>query len=269
MSIYNILIIEDDEIVSRTIERSLRNQDFKVTVARSGIEGLKIARSQVPDLVILDVIMPGMDGYTVCREMRGDPKLSSVPVLFLTAKIKDEDKITGFKAGADDYLSKPFNIDELILRVRAILRRVGRSNNRSENASQVDLTGTELTPNAQKVLERIQATSKAIEPGRFLIVGDYVLDTHTYELHTPKQGALRLTPIQYDLLYHLMSHPNQIFTPSRLLDEVWNYPSDAGSPDLVRVHIKNLRERIEPDPSSPSFIRTVPGYGYTVNRDIK
>lgn len=269
MSSYDILIIEDDEIVSRTIERSLRTQDFKVTVARSGIEGLKIARRQAPDLVILDVIMPGMDGYTVCREMRADPKLSSVPVLFLTARIKDEDKITGFKAGADDYLSKPFNIDELILRVRAILRRAGRSGKQHKNVSQVDFTGVKLTSHAQMVLERIQGTSKMPDRERFLIVGDYVLDTHTYELHTPKQGALRLTPVQYDLLYHLMSHPDQIFTPSRLLDEVWNYPSDAGSPDLVRVHIKNLRERIEPDPSSPSFIRTVPGYGYTVSRDIK
>lgn len=269
MSVYNILVIEDDEIVSRTIERSLRNQDFKVTVASSGIEGLRIARNQVPDLVILDVIMPGMDGYAVCREMRADIKLSSVPVLFLTAKIKDEDKITGFKAGADDYLCKPFNIDELILRVRAILRRSGRSSNRNESENQVDAGSMELTPHAQKVLERIQGSSKVLDRGRFLIVGDYVLDTHTYELHTPKQGALRLTPVQYDLLYHLMSHPDQIFTPSRLLDEVWNYPTDAGSPDLVRVHIKNLRERIEPDPSSPSFIRTVPGYGYTVSRDIK
>lgn len=269
MSVYNILVIEDDEIVSRTIERSLRNQDFKVTVASSGIEGLKIARNQVPDLVILDVIMPGMDGYTVCREMRADIKLSAVPVLFLTAKVKDEDKITGFKAGADDYLSKPFNIDELILRVRAILRRVGRSSRRGEAGSQVDSTSMELTPHAKRVLEQILGNSKTLDPGRFLIVGDYVLDTHTYELHTPKQGALRLTPVQYDLLYHLMSHPDQIFTPSRLLDEVWNYPTDAGSPDLVRVHIKNLRERIEPDPSSPSFIRTVPGYGYTVSRDLK
>ena len=127
MSTYDILVIEDDEIVARTIERSLRNQEFKVTAAASGIEGLNMARNQPPDLVILDVIMPGMDGYAVCREMRADIKLSDVPVLFLTAKIKDEDKITGFKVGADDYLSKPFNIDELILRVRVISRRAGRS----------------------------------------------------------------------------------------------------------------------------------------------
>ena len=119
----NILVIEDDDIVARTIERCLRGGEFRVSMANSGVEGLQVARRHPPDLVILDVIMPGMDGYTVCREMRADPNLSDVPILFLTAKTKDEDKITGFNAGADDYLSKPFNLDELILRVRAILRR--------------------------------------------------------------------------------------------------------------------------------------------------
>lgn len=110
-----VLIIEDDEIVARTIERSLRGDEFKITVTNSGVEGLKVARRRPPDLVILDIIMPGMDGYTVCREMRADPLISEVPILFLTAKIKDEDKIAGFLAGADDYLTKPFNVDELIL----------------------------------------------------------------------------------------------------------------------------------------------------------
>lgn len=268
MSVYNILVIEDDEIVARTIERSLRNQDFKVTIARSGIEGLKLARSQQPDLVILDVIMPGMDGYTVCREMRADIKLSDVPVLFLTAKIKDEDKITGFKAGADDYLSKPFNLDELILRVRAILRRAGSLVSGPVPSGQKASPQAELTAYAREVLKQIQNSGKTAAQSRCLIVGDYVLDTFTYEIYTKQHGKLRLTPVQYDLLYHLMSHPDQIFTPQRLLDEVWDYPTDAGSPDLVRVHIKNLREKVEGDPGSPSFIRTIPGYGYTVNPDL-
>ena len=128
----NILVVEDDEIVSKTIERVLRGEEFKVSVAKSGVEGLQAARRHVPDLVVLDVIMPGMDGYTVCREMRADPLLAEVPILFLTAKIKDEDKIIGFKAGADDYLGKPFNIDELLLRIRAILRRVQKNNQQKE-----------------------------------------------------------------------------------------------------------------------------------------
>jgi DNA-binding response OmpR family regulator len=265
---YSILVIEDDEIVARTIERSLRGQDFKVTTAASGVEGLRMARINIPDLVILDVIMPGMDGYTVCREMRADLRLANVPILFLTAKIKDDDKITGFKAGADDYLSKPFNIDELVLRVRAILRRSTISLRAIAEQFPADASPSELTPRAREVLALIDQSTRTVESTRCLVVGDHVLDTHTYELHTPQQGKLRLTPVQYDLLYHLMSHPNQIFSPARLLDEVWDYPTDAGSPDLVRVHIKNLRERIEVDPASPRFIRTVPGFGYTVNPDL-
>jgi DNA-binding response OmpR family regulator len=119
----NILVVEDDEIVARTIERCLRGDEFRVTRASSGVEGLQTARRNKPDLVILDVIMPGMDGYKVCREMRADPLLAEVPVLLLTAKTIDEDRIKGLTAGADDYLSKPFNVEELILRAKAILRR--------------------------------------------------------------------------------------------------------------------------------------------------
>lgn len=106
-----------------------------------------------------------------------------------------------------------------------------------------------------------------VESPQCLIVGEYVLDTRSYELHVPNKGKVRLTPVQYNLLYHLMSHPGQIFSPARLLDEVWDYPTDTGSPDLVRAHVKNLRERIEEDSSSPKFISTVPGYGYTINPD--
>ncbi|MBI9047878.1 MAG: response regulator transcription factor [Anaerolineaceae bacterium] len=252
MDIVNILVIEDDEIVARTIERSLRGQEFRVTIANSGVEGLKIAHRQPTDLVILDIIMPGMDGYTVCREMRADPLLSDVPILFLTAKAKDEDRIAGFLAGADDYLSKPFNIDELILRIRAILRRV-KNHPRLEPA--VELAPTPPVQKAEK-----SAKSQ-------IAVGEYILNVRTYELHTPHRGRARLTPVQFDLLYHLMSHPGEIYSPARLLDEVWDYPSDAGSPDLVRVHIKNLRERIELDARNPKFIQTIAGYGYTVRLD--
>jgi DNA-binding response OmpR family regulator len=266
MSLTNILVIEDDEIVARTIERSLRGNEFRITTANTGVEGLKTARRMIPDLVILDVIMPGMDGYTVCREMRADPLLAEVPILFLTAKVKDEDKITGFNAGADDYLSKPFNIDELTLRVRAILRRTKARPNQKIGLPIAEEKPEELQPvQAQSQLVKTPGEVRAVESVHCLQVGDFLLDTRSYELHTPHKGKLRLTPVQYDLLYHLMSHPGQIFSPARLLDEVWDYPSDTGSPDLVRVHIKNLRERIEEDPSHPRFIRTVPGYGYTAN----
>jgi two-component system alkaline phosphatase synthesis response regulator PhoP/two-component system response regulator RpaA len=252
----NVLLVEDDNIVARTIERSLRGHEFRVTIASSGIEGLKIARRQTFDLVILDIIMPGMDGYAVCREMRADPLLENIPILFLTAKVKDEDKIAGFLAGADDYLCKPFNVDELILRIRAILRRMRVQNIASESL-QVSAGGA-VTGVAEQ--QPIQQKSK-----HEIVVGEYTINVRTYELQTPARGKIRLTPVQFDLLYHLMSHPGEIFSPARLLDEVWDYPSDAGSPDLVRVHIKNLRERVEENPREPQFIQTIPGYGYTVN----
>lgn len=261
METAHILVIEDDDIVARTIERSLRGEEFRVLLTNSGVEGLKAARRRTPDLVILDIIMPGMDGYTVCREMRADPLLKDVPILFLTAKIKDEDKIAGFNAGADDYLCKPFNVDELILRLRAILRRAHKQPGADNGGGE--------TPRVMAT-EAPKAASAPPEPeGRVgekfrIAVGDFILDTRSYELITPTRGKVRLTPVQYELLHHLMRHPGEIFSPGRLLDEVWDYPSDTGSPDLVRVHIKNLRERIEEDPRSPKFIRTVPGYGYTV-----
>jgi DNA-binding response OmpR family regulator len=262
----NVLVIEDDEIVARTIERSLKGEEFKITTVNSGVEGIKIARKLIPDIVLLDVVMPGMDGYTVCKEMRADPILSNIPILFLTAKVKDEDRIAGFNAGGDDYLSKPFNIDELILRVRAIIRRTNHQ--KSRDWSDKDSTPAEQLPErVQTILNRINTGNKAVEADHCLIINEYVLDTRSYELHTPHRGKMRLTPVQYDLLYHLMSHAGQIFSPARLLDEVWDYPSDAGSPDLVRVHIKNLRERVEIDPSAPKFIQTVPGYGYTIKAD--
>jgi DNA-binding response OmpR family regulator len=264
----NILVIEDDEIVARVIERSLRGEEYKVTIANSGVDGLKTARRAVPDLVLLDVIMPGMDGYTVCREMRNDPLLVNVPVLFLTAKIKDEDRITGFQAGGDDYLCKPFNIEELTLRVRAILRRT-HSQAVSPDMASISAEKNPDETHSTQVQSDSAHTQRELKPARSqqrIIVDEYMLDVRTFELQTPDRGKLRLTPVQFDLLYHLMSHPGQIFSPSRLLDEVWDYPSDTGSPDLVRVHIKNLRERIETDPAAPRFIRTVPGYGYTVGR---
>jgi DNA-binding response OmpR family regulator len=228
-----ILVIDDDSIVAKSVELSLRHDGFQVSVANSGVDGLRLARRESPDLIILDIIMPGMDGYGVCRELRADPLLGGMPVLFLTAKAKDEDKIEGFRAGGDDYLTKPFNIDELILRVKAIIRR------------------------NQPVRQEAAA-----EP-RTLQVGDLILDCRTFEVTTSLKQVL-LTPIQFDLLYHLMSHAGEVYSAERLLREVWDYPYDTGSPDLVRVHVRNIRERIELDSSEPAYLRTVPGHGYAI-----
>jgi two-component system response regulator RpaA len=261
MSTAHILIIEDDDLVSRTIQRSLNNDEFQISLADNGLEGIKLARKRSPDLVILDVMMPEMDGYEVCRMMRADSRLSLTPVLFLTAKIKDEDRVNGFLAGADDYLTKPFNVDELILRVRAILRRASWQG----NSPPLTPDETYFSPHTQKILQELQKLRNGPVGDCTLVMRDFVLDTQAYELYTPGRGKVRLTPIQYDLVYHMMSNPGKIFSPGQLLDEVWDYPVDTGSPDLVRVHIKNLRDRVETDPSCPEFIRTIPGYGYTID----
>lgn len=243
-----ILVIEDDYTVARTIERCLTRENFQVSLASRGEKGLALARQNRPALIILDIVLPDVDGYQICRQLRSDPLLRDVPVLFLTARLKPQEKIAAFLAGGDDYLCKPFNVEELLLRVRAILRR------------------THLSPSGATHRER---QSQAAHRPRWVRVGEYALDTQTFELHTPHRGVVRLTPVQYDLLYVLMSHPGQPFSPLRLLDEVWDFPSGRGSPDLVRVHIKALRRRVEEDPASPSFIRTIPGQGYLVAAPIK
>lgn len=226
-----ILVIDDDELVSRTLQRALKLYDYQVMVANSGAEGLHIARRHRPDLLVLDVIMPGTDGYQVCRQVRGDPLLKDVPILFLTARSKDEDKIEGFRAGGDDYLAKPFNMQELQLRIRAILRRVG-----NEDMGHLN--------------------------NNLVAVGDVILDTRSFKVSTPA-GTSLLTSVQFDLLYHLMSNAGEVFTSQQLLQDVWDYPRDTGSPELVRAHIKNLRDKIEPRPGQPTYIRTIQGHGYT------
>jgi two-component system alkaline phosphatase synthesis response regulator PhoP/two-component system response regulator RpaA len=232
-----ILVIDDDDLVSRTLQRALKIYDYQVMTASSGIEGLQLARRHRPDLFILDIMMPGVDGYQVCRQIRGDPLLQDAPVLFLTAKAKDEDKIEGFRAGGDDYLVKPFNMQELELRVKAILRRAG-----PEKAEAAEATVNEV------------------------VVGDVVLDCRTFKVTTAYQTVL-LTNVQFDLLYHLMSHADQVFNSQQLLQDVWDYPRDTGSPELVRAHIKNLREKIEPSPSDPIYIKTIQGHGYSFSSE--
>jgi DNA-binding response OmpR family regulator len=258
-----IQVVEDDNIVARTIERVLRSNEFRVNVANTGVSCLQNARREIPDLVLLDVIMPGMDGYTVCQEMRKDTLLHNVPILFLTAKTRDEDKINGFIAGADDYLSKPFNINELIFRIQAILRR---TQNQVTQVTQSAQSPTDIIyglPISNQSKVETEKNNKKV-----IVVGPYSLNTRTYEFSADNKTKIRLTPVQYDLLYQLMSHPGEIFSPSRLLDEVWDYPSDTGSSDLVRVHIRNLRERIEIDPRNPVIVKTVAGYGYTIENPI-
>jgi len=229
-----VLVVDDDVEVAKSIEASLRKH-YQVFVVYSGIEAIREARRHRPDLIVLDVLMPGMDGLEACRELRADPALADVPLLFLTALGRPEDRVAGFRAGADDYLTKPFNLEELQLRIAAILRRV-------------------------KIMPPDM-------PTQILKIRGLTLDRNTYQVITP-QKQTKLTPIEFDLLFHLIMHPNEVFTSERLLQEVWDYPSESGSPDLVRMHIKNLRNKIEADPRNPEFIITIPRRGYTIASDI-
>ncbi len=228
-----ILVVDDDDLVALAVQRALKKFGYHVLVANSGRDGIQMARRYRPDLIVMDVIMPGITGYQAAREIRNDPMLQEVPLLFLTAKAEDDDKIEGLMAGADDYMTKPFNMEELHLRVRAILRRI--------------------VPK-----EPIEAIPQSSE----INVGDVMLDTRTFQVATDN-GTSLLTNVQFDLLYHLMINAGQIFTTQQLLQDVWNYPPNTGSPELVRAHIRNLREKIEPIPSKPRYVRTIQGHGYT------
>ncbi len=230
----NIIVVDDEERVALSIERSLQHS-YQVRVAYNGTEALKIARRTKPDLMILDIMMPGMDGLQVCKELRSDPILRTVPILFLTARGRVEDKIEGFEAGADDYMTKPFDVRELLLRVKAILQRTNRA---------------ESSPARTNLADQIT-------------VGSLSLNCQNYQLTTAEKTIL-LTPVEFDLMYHLLSHPGQVFSGERLLRELWDYPSDTGSPDLVRMHVRNLRLKIATDSSHPRYLLTVPRHGYTI-----
>jgi two-component system alkaline phosphatase synthesis response regulator PhoP/two-component system response regulator RpaA len=228
-----VLVVDDDHEVAKSIEATLRRH-YQVFVVHSGVGAIKEARKHSPDLIVLDVIMPGMDGLEACRQLRNDPALTDIPILFLTALGRPEDKVAGFRAGADEYLTKPFNLEELQLRIKAILRRAARA------------PGT--LPSSQ------------------IRVKNLVLDRVDYGVRTKNKEAT-LTPVEFELLYHLMMHPNEVFTSDRLLKEVWDYPSESGSPDLVRMHIKNIRDKIEENPRKPKYIVTIPRRGYTISSD--
>jgi DNA-binding response OmpR family regulator len=229
----SILVVDDDVAVADTIHRSLVNRGHTVKVVYNGVEALESVREQPPDLIVLDVVMPHMDGMEVCRCLRQDSQTAHIPIIFLTAMDRLDDKLEGFEAGADDYVTKPFDIQELELRARAVLRR--------------------SLPPAQA------------EPD-VLTVGDLSLNHRTYEARAGSRASL-LTPIEFELLHHLMTHPGEVFSTERLLQEVWQYPAGTGDPALVRMHVKNIRDKIESEPKYPRYLRTISRHGYMVATD--
>ncbi len=224
-----ILAVDDDPEVLDTLGRVLEREAFDVSLARSAAEALEILDKHTPDAVILDIIMPGMDGITLCRQLRRDSRFGSLPILFLTAKGSTDDIVDGLDAGADDYVIKPFELAELRARIHALLRRSAR-----------------------------EASTGAV-----IQMNDLKLDSDTYQVQV-KGNRIQLTSTEHRLLRYLMENPNRALSPSHLLQAVWEYPPNTGDPDLVRAHVRNLRAKIEKG-ADRRYIRTIHGVGYMIS----
>ena len=230
-----VLVVDDEPALQETIAYSLRREGWRVQVASDGIEAMRLSRELDPDLIVLDVMLPGMDGIQVCRSIRS---YSNVPVLFLSARGEDVDRILGLEIGGDDYLTKPFVMRELVARVRANLRR-----------SQRQPVAPTLPP--------IQDPVVASEVRR---LGRIEVDPAA---HTVRIGgeSVSLKPKEFDLLLYLIEHPNVTVSREALLRNVWKY-EHAVDTRTVDVHVRGLRQKIEPDAANPSYLVTVRGYGY-------
>lgn len=227
----SILIVDDDAEVLGTVWRALNREGHEVTLAESAEQARERIAQNRPDLMILDIMMPEKDGLSFCSELRQQEDLKTLPILFLSAKWRTDDIVRGLDAGGDDYLTKPFELRELNARVRALLRR---------------------------------APPEEEEESVELVIGDLELDTHTFQVSTPRGQHIQLTSTEYRLLHHLMSEPDKAHSVHDLLDAVWQYPRGTGDPDLVRAHIRNLRAKVEPDSRHPTYIHTIHGVGYMV-----
>jgi DNA-binding response OmpR family regulator len=223
-----ILIVEDEFAVARGIQFALQQEGYEVVVARSGEEGLDIASNQAPDLVVLDVRLPGMDGFEVLRRLRATG--SKAPILVLTARDDEMDKVIGLELGADDYLAKPFGLRELMSRIKALLRRA--------YGDLADAAG-----------------------GRVIRHHDLLIDL---ERRRVQRGHRRisLTATEFEILRHLASRPGRVYSRRELLELLRDYEALDQDEKTINVHISHLREKIEDDPSTPLFVLTVRGAGY-------
>ena len=227
MKTYKILVVDDEVDIVDFIDVYLTGEGYEVIKAYNGVEALDKRRQDFPDLVVLDIMLPGLDGFEVCKQMRTE---SAVPILMLTAKDTDVDRIVGLEIGADDYVPKPFNPRELVARVKAILRRTYRQDYQ-HHSQMATLKHKDLSIDAER---------------RTATIG-------------PRQ--LELTMKEFDLLLFLMRNPGHVYSRDHLLDSVWGQDSFVGA-RTVDVHIRRLREHIETDASQPEYIITVWGVGY-------
>ena len=223
-----VLVIEDDPDIARLVKLQLTDLDCTVTLAADGVRGLAEAEARAFDLVILDLMLPGIDGLEICRRLRARPGYT--PILMLTAKSGELDRVLGLEMGADDYLTKPFSVLELCARVKAIFRRV------------------------DSLASRPEAAPPVIEHGGLAI------DVERREVRLDGR-AVELTATEFDLLLHFARHPGRVFSRTQLLDQVWGY-SHSGYEHTVNSHINRLRAKIEANPNRPDYIQTVWGVGY-------
>jgi DNA-binding response OmpR family regulator len=222
-----ILLVEDDERIAEPLIFGLRKEGFQVLHASDGLQGLKLARGEHPDLILLDVMLPGLDGFALCRTLR---RQSVVPILMLTARGQELDRVMGLELGADDYLVKPFSFRELLARIRAILRR--------------------------RALDRGHLPA----PGDRFVAGDLILDVGARQVWQAGR-PIDLRQREFELLQFLMAHSGQALSRQELLAGVWG-EEWLGDPRTLDVHIRWLREKLEEDPSTPRYIQTIRGYGY-------
>jgi DNA-binding response OmpR family regulator len=225
----NILIIEDNQELAQLLDLHLRDLSFNVDTALDGVSGITKAESKSYDLIILDLMLPGLDGLEICKRLRS--KSSYVPILMLTSKSSELDRVLGLELGADDYVTKPFSIMELIARVKAILRRM-------ENIKQ----------------------KEDEDKSEIIHAGDIVIDTAKRSV-TLNGKAVDVTTKEFDLLLHFARNSGRVYSRSQLLDRVWGYGHE-GYEHTVNSHINRLRSKIEKDPAQPRYILTVWGVGY-------
>jgi DNA-binding response OmpR family regulator len=228
-----VLVVEDDLTLRETLEYNLVRQGYEVHTSADGRAALQIARQERPDLILLDVMLPGLDGFEVCRVLRQE---MSAPILMLTARDEEVDKVVGLEIGADDYMTKPFSMRELLARVKAQLRRVR-------------LTREEAT-----------AAEDGMVEGEKLTVGDLTIDLARHEALLGGE-PLSLKPKEYELLVFLARNRGLVLSRDLILERVWGWDYGGGS-RTVDVHVRWLREKIEPDPANPTRIVTVRGVGY-------
>lgn len=233
-----VLVVDDEQTVREMVGLNLKAGGYEVVFAGDGNEALAVARASRPDLVVLDVMLPGRDGFEVCRTLRQE---SSVPILLLSARGEEIDRVIGLEIGADDYLTKPFAMRELVARVRAMLRRA-----RMGEVSQRDESPEEAT-----------SLSSAED---VLTVGDIVVNVSRHEA-TSRGELMTLTSKEFALLHYLARHPGIVLSRDALLREVWGYDFPVGT-RTVDVHISWLRQKLEEDPAHPRRILTVRGHGY-------